>query len=74
MTKSIEQLIKKMFNNGKLQSLQQQDAKNGVKHNFTSCYVEEKQIIFRGEYNNPSSSSRNALLTMTCGKTNQILG
>ena len=73
MTKHIEQLIKKIHQNGKLLSLQQQDQQNGVKNNFTSCYVEENKMLFRGEFDNPSSS-RKALLTMTNMETNEILG
>ena len=74
MTKQIDQLIKKMHDNGKLLSLQSQDSQNGVKHNWTSCYVKKKQMIVRGEHGKPSSLSRNALLTLTNGKTNQVMG
>ena len=74
MTKTIEQLIQKMHKNGELLSLQKQDGENEVKHNFTSCYVKGKKVFIRGEYLNPSSSSRKALLTLTHGETNEIIG
>ena len=74
MTKPIEQLIKEIKKNEELLSFQKQDQKNGVKNNHTSCYVKEKKVIIRGERDNPSSSSRKALLSVTHAETNEFLG
>ena len=74
MTKTIDQLIKKINKNGKLFSFQHQDKQNGVKYNWSSCYVENDKIIIRGEYYNENSNSRNAIISLTNVKTKEIIG
>ena len=74
MAKSIKELLKKMHKKKELVSLEKQDKENGVVNNWTSCYVKGKKVFVRGECSNSSPSSRNALLTITHGKTNKIIG
>ena len=74
MTKTIDQLIKKIKKNGKLLSFEHQDKQNGVFANHSSCFVENDKIIIRGEYNNPNSSNRNAIISLTNVKTQEIIG
>ena len=74
MTKKIDQLIKKICKKGKLLSFENQDKQNGVTGNWSSCFVENDKIIIRGELDNQNKASRNAIISLTNVKTNQIIG
>ena len=59
--------------NGKVISFKELDAKEGVKRVWTSCFVEEENVIVRGEYRN-TNSSRKVLILLFDGSSKKLRG
>ena len=55
MHQIVSKEIKKFQKNGKILSFRKWDSKEGVKHIMSSCFVEDYNVIIRGECWNKSS-------------------
>ena len=64
LKKSSLKKIKVLKKNGKVISFQEVGEKEGVKNIFSSCFIEEENVIVRGESSSYSSSSKTLIMAI----------
>ena len=65
MEQNVKDQVKSVLSNGQRTTLQEKNSEIGVKHNWSSKYIESIKCIIRGESDNPNRSKRNAVMTGT---------
>ena len=74
ITKSIINSIKKCKNESRTLSLQETDDTVGVEANWSSTFLSSTGLLAQGEWNNPKSDERNAVVTFRDPATGEIKG
>ena len=70
--KPMRKEIKKLMRNGEVLSFQKVDAKKKVMSIWSSCFVEENNVIIRGQYNN--NSLEKTLVMAIDGNNKELIG
>ena len=71
---SNEEFVKKIKEKNKIITQRDQNGENEVKHYGSSCFIEGKGVFVKGEYDNPYSSKRKAMILLFKKGTDQIIG
>ena len=70
----INQLIQTIKTKGTLLTHKDPDVSLGVEHFFCSTFVPSENLLIKGEYDNPNSETRKAMLVFLNPDTNQVKG
>ena len=63
MEQNVQDQVKSVLSNGQTATFQEKNSEIGMKENFSSKYIKSIKCIMRGEWRNPNSSKRNAIIT-----------
>ena len=74
MSQNISKLFTTIQKHGKIITLKEPDPKIGVAHTDCSTFIRRKQLLVRGERNNPKPNSRKALLVFCDPESAEIKG
>ena len=74
MTQTINDLFKTIHKNGTLVTHQETDQGVGLTHTFCSVFIKKKNILIKGERDNPKLSKRNAVFALLDPQNNEVLG
>ena len=73
MTKDLNDILKPIQHKGKALNQQETHSSTGVKHHRSSTFIENKDILVKGECDN-DDESRGALLVFLDLKTGEVRG
>ena len=74
MTRNINQLLKTIQDKGKLVTHEDKDPEIGMTETRCSTFIKEKGLLVKGEYDNPKSEERNAMIVLFHPETGQVRG
>ena len=66
--------IKGIHKEGKLVNYKDSNSSTGVTQYSCSTHIRKKKLLVKGEWNNPQSNSRRALLVFFDSKTGEVKG
>ena len=66
--------IKGIQKEGKFVNYKDTDSSVGVQHYYCSTHIRKKNMLVRGEYSNPKSGARKALIVFLDSKTGEVKG
>ena len=70
----MEELVKKIKKQEKIITHQDKSKENKVKHYESSCFIKEKGVFVKGEFNYSQISKRKAMILLFKEGTDQIIG
>ena len=70
----ITDLLSTFYHNGALVTHQETDKSIGLKHTYCSTFIKKRNLLVKGECDNPKSSQRNAMIVLYDPKTGQFKG
>jgi hypothetical protein len=73
MNDNINTLINPISIQGQILNHKDKDDSIGVKHNWCSLFIIEKNLLVKGERSNPKSGSRMAMIEFRDGRTGDIV-
>jgi hypothetical protein len=74
MSDNIVNLLKPIQKEGQIRNDGDKDDSIGVKHTYCSTFIFENHMLVKGEYSNPKSGSRSAMVDFHDAITGEIIG